>query len=210
MNRKRSYLFYWILLAAFVFVGCREEICPDICSEALHLETGDGCNCVCSSEVVFNKLMTKWDNLRICIQEFISGEEPYLLLNFSSNYLSCGRTDYLLLYWDPNSLKPHPTIPNAEQGFFRINHYNEFSRDLWGYTKYEGNDTLYIGHGLNPSVSNRSFLCNEPPFHSGKLYFSNGMLNWEKKIYGNAEDWTLESNSTKFYHLTFLQLKKTE
>jgi len=197
-----------LLFFSTVFLySCKEEICPDICSESLHLKPGKACQCVCSNEVVFNQLMTKWGNLRICVQEFSTGEEPYILLSHFANHLTCGRSNYLLLYWDSNTPATHPTIPDAKQGFFRINHYGEFSRNLWGYTQYEGNDTLYIGHGLNPSVSNRSFLCNEPPFHSGKLFFSDGKLHWNKKIYENAYDWEMEINAIEDHELTFLLME---
>lgn len=207
MASLKSPIFLLLFFSAIFFFSCKEEVCPDVCSESLKLKTGKGCHCECQNEAVFNQLMTKWGNLRICVQEFSTGEEPYILLSHFANYLTCGRSDYLLLYQDLDSEVPHPQIPNAKQGFFRINYYGEFVRDLWGYTKYEGNDTLYIGHGLNPSVSNSSFLCNEPAYHSGKLYYSNGMLKWDKKIYENAEDWEMENNANETHYLTFLLLK---
>ena len=190
--------------------GCKEEICPDVCSIDLKLKTSDNCSCLCKNEDSFDQLMFKWDRLKLCIHKFNPNEKAYILLSHYANNLTCGRTDYLLLYRDIGSEVPHPQIPDAKQGFFRINHYGEFTRDLWGYTKYVENDTLYIGHGLNPSVSNRSFLCNEPQYHSGKLFFSDGKLNWNKKIYDSAENWEMEANPGETHYLSFFLLEPVD
>ncbi|TVR77536.1 MAG: hypothetical protein EA409_11595 [Saprospirales bacterium] len=196
-----------IFWTSLLCISCKEKICPDVCSEALHLESGIDCKCECVRGTTFNKLMRKWSDLRICIHEFIQEEEPYILLSHQADFLTCGRSDYLLLYLDTKPLLPHPAIPDAEQGFFRINFYGQLSRNLYGYTKYHDNDTLHIGHGLNPAVSNRSFFCSETSFHSGKLYFSEGNLIWEKMIYGSSVDWELETNAIGAYRLSFSLLE---
>lgn len=196
-----------IFSAGMLWTSCKEKICPDVCSEALHLKSGSDCKCECIRGTTFNNLMSKWGDLRICIHDFIQGEEPYILLSHQADYLTCGRSDYLLLYLDTNPPLPHPNIPDAEQGFFRINFYGEMSRNLFGYTKYQDNDTLYIGHGLNPAVSNRSFLCSETSLHSGILYFSEGNLIWEKVVFDNPLDWELETNAVESYRFTFSPLE---
>lgn len=208
MDLKKKNSFCLMLLLCTFFLSCTENICPDVCSESLNLKSNKKCECVCTGGASFTQLMVKWDNNRICITEFAENEDPYLLLSHQANYLTDGRSDYLLLYMNTGDLLPHPSIPNAEMGFFKFNFYGEFSRDLWSYTKYPDNDTLYTGFGLSPSVPNRSFLPNEPPFHSGKLYYSNNLLTMEKRIYDRQSDWENEINEVMSYELGFFALEK--
>ncbi len=203
--RRFGYLIV-VFFAVSLLVACEDEVCPDVCSESLHLKTGNGCHCVCIDGPAFSLLMEDWDERRICVQEFLAGEEVYMMLSHQADFISCGRADYLLLYKRPAGRSPHPFIEDAEQGFFRINFYGETSRDLWGFTQFPDNDTLYIGSGLDPNVSNPSFLCNQPSYHSGKLYRSEGLIVWEKKIYENKSDWEEETNPSDTYTFTFYRL----
>lgn len=207
MVRKKNLCYFLMLLFWTFFVACTEDVCPDACSQSLHLKSGEGCDCICSGGSSFNQLMEKWDNNRICITAFAENEDPYILLSHQANFLSCDRSDYLLLYLEVGDRISHPDIQDAEMGFFKINFYGEVSRNLWAYTTFPNNDTLYTGFGLSPTVANRSFLCDEPSFHSSKLYFSGDLLNMEKTIYENQSDWENETNAVMSYHFTFLALE---
>lgn len=206
MPFRRPGYFLIVLFAMSLLVACEEEVCPDVCSESLHLKTGNACQCGCIDGPAFNLLMKDWGQRRICVQEFLAGEEIYMMLSHQADFISCGRADYLLLYKKPDNRSPHPFIEDAEQGFFRINFYGESSRDLWGFTQFPDNDTLYIGSGLDPNVSNPSFLCNQPSYHSGKLYQSDELIVWEKKVYENKADWEEEFNPSDTYTFTFYRL----
>ncbi|TVR75997.1 MAG: hypothetical protein EA409_13870 [Saprospirales bacterium] len=207
MTTRRLVYVMVVFLTMSLLVACEDRVCPDVCSESLHLKTGDRCQCLCIEGPAFNLLMEDWGQRRICVQDFLDGEEIYMMLSHQADFISCGRAEYLLLYKKQAERSTHPFIEEAEQGFFRINYYGELSRDLWGFTQFPDNDTLYIGFGLDPNVSNPTFLCNPPSsYHSGKLYKSDELLVWEKKIYESKSDWEEETNPADNYLFIFFRL----